>query len=208
MTKRLTKGLLIAIEGIDGSGKSTQAKRLVVGLMSQGYSIALSREPTGGPCGRKILEASKSERSLTPQEEVDLFIADRKMHIENLIQPSLDDKLIVILDRYYYSSVAYQGVLEGMTPDKVRELNEAFAIKPDLWLILDVDSETGLGRVGKRGKGTTAFERTEYLAKVAAVFRSLEGESIVHLDAARSEDELAQQIEHAVAELCEGHLSM
>jgi dTMP kinase len=198
----LSKGLLIVIEGIDGTGKSTQAKRLVASLVNHGHSVVLSREPTGGPYGRKILEASKSERSLTPQEEVDLFIADRQAHIEELIQPALKEKAIVVLDRYYFSSVAYQGVLEGMTPEAVRQANESFAIQPDLWLILDADPATGLGRVDERGQGTTGFERKEYLEKVASVFRALTGPNIRHVDAGRSIDEVAAEIETAVLELC------
>ncbi len=203
MTKRLAKGILIAIEGIDGTGKSTQAKRLVAALVGHGYSVAFSREPTGGPHGRRILEASRSERSLTPQEEVDLFISDRKAHIEDLIQPALRESLVVILDRYYYSSVAYQGILEGMTPEKVLAANEAFAPKPDLWLILDVDPDVGLGRIARRGGGTTSFERAEYLEKVRDVFRSLAGANVVHIDASKDEDTVAQDVEAAVLELCD-----
>ncbi|MCK4547292.1 MAG: dTMP kinase [Candidatus Eisenbacteria sp.] len=202
---QLSKGLLIAIEGIDGTGKSTQARRLVAALVKRGYSVALSCEPTGGPHGRRILEASKSERSLSPREEVDLFIADRKAHIQELIKPALKEKEIVVLDRYYFSSVAYQGVLEGMTPDGVREANEAFAPEPDLWLIMDTDPATGLGRVNRRGQGTTGFEREEYLEKVAAVFRSLTGPRIRHVDASASVDDVAGQIEAAVLDLCEKH---
>jgi len=200
---RLSRGTLIAIEGIDGSGKSTQARRLGDTLRSHGYEVTLSREPTDGPHGRRILEASASERSLTPQEEVDLFIADRKAHIETVIRPALDAGKVVILDRYYYSSVAYQGVLEGMTPEAVRRANEAFALKPDLWLVLDVDPEVGLRRVGKRGKGRTSFERAEYLAKVASVFRSLGGPNVRHVDASGSEDGVAAELEEHVLRLCE-----
>jgi len=202
VTRKLSKGILIALEGIDGTGKSTQAKRLVTALVGRGYSVAFSREPTGGPHGRRILEASKSERSLTPEEEVGLFIADRRAHIEDLIAPALEENLVVILDRYYYSSVAYQGVLEGMTPEKVREANEAFAPKADLWLILDVDAETGLSRIDKRGEGTTSFERAEYLEKVRTVFESLTGPNVEHVDASRSEDEVARDLEEIVVELC------
>jgi len=205
VTKRLSKGILIAIEGIDGSGKSTQARRLVASLVGLGYSVAFSREPTGGPHGRRILEASESERSLTPEEEVELFIADRRAHIEELIAPALRENLVVILDRYYYSSVAYQGVLEGMTPDVVLNANEAFALKPDLWLILDVDPAVGLKRITKRGGGTTSFERGEYLEKVRGVFRSLAGPNVEHIDASRTEDEIARDMEEAVIRVCDRH---
>ncbi|MBP1767772.1 MAG: thymidylate kinase, partial [Candidatus Aminicenantes bacterium] len=126
---RLKKGLLIVFEGIDGSGKSTQARRLVRRLGALGYGVVSLREPTRGKWGRAIKRRAKTEGSLTPEEELDLFVKDRWENVRKNIKPALAAKKIAVLDRYYFSTIAYQGG-KGIDPARIRRLNESFAVKP------------------------------------------------------------------------------
>ena len=101
-------GLFIVLEGIDGTGKSTQTQRLATYFSALGWEVVLSREPTDGPWGKKLRESATTGR-LEPEQELEYFLLDRKEHVENLILPSLKDDKVVILDRYYFSTMAYQG---------------------------------------------------------------------------------------------------
>src|SRR4030042_5497767 len=105
----LKKGLLIVFEGIDGAGKSTQARLLLRKVRAIGCEAISFREPTRGKWGRAIKRMAKTAGSLTPEEELDLFIKDRKENVRNNIKPALSGRKVVILDRYYYSTIAYQG---------------------------------------------------------------------------------------------------
>ena len=114
MTDATPPGLLIVIEGIDGTGKSTHARRLAEWMEMKGRHPVVSREPTDRPWGRKLRDSAASGR-LSPQEELDCFLRDRSQHVEELIAPSLAAGRDVILDRYYFSTMAYQGA-RGFDP--------------------------------------------------------------------------------------------
>ena len=117
---RLKKGFLVAIEGIDGAGKTTQAALLHEYLTSRELPAILTKEPTDSIYGQKIKKLAQGERHLVkPREEYNLFIEDRKLHVADLIQPALDKNAIVILDRYYFSTMAYQGAI-GLDPARIR----------------------------------------------------------------------------------------
>jgi dTMP kinase len=191
---RLRKGRLIVFEGIDGSGKSTQARRLVSRLRGLGYEVVSLREPTRGKWGRVIKKLSKKEGSLTPEEELDLFVKDRRENVHKNIKPALAAGKIVVLDRYYFSTIAYQGA-KGINPSRIRRLNESFSVKPDLVFILDIDPGRGLHRIRNRKRKDLLFEREAYLARVRGIFRSFQGRRLKHLDATRPKDELAAEIE-------------
>src|SRR4051812_21288936 len=96
--------VLIAFEGIDGSGKSTQAAMLGAWLNGQGREVVLTKEPTNGPHGTRLRQPFMAGR-LSPREELDCFVADRREHVESLIKPALARGAVVIVDRYYYSTV-------------------------------------------------------------------------------------------------------
>jgi len=190
---RLKKGFLIVLEGIDGAGKSTQARRLLRKLRALGYETVSFREPTRGKWGRAIKRMAKTAGSLTPEEELDFFVKDRRENVRKNIRPALSGKKVVILDRYYFSTIAYQGA-KGIDPDRIRRLNERFAVKPDLVFILDIEAGRGLGRIRNRKRKDLLFERERYLARVRKIFGGFRGRKFVHLDASRPKEGLAGEI--------------
>jgi dTMP kinase len=168
---RLDKGVLIAIEGIDGAGKTTQAERIASCLSATGLPVLRTKEPTDGPWGRKLRASAHSGR-LSAQEELALFVSDRKEHIQNVIGPALSSGKIVIVDRYYFSTVAYQGA-RGVSTEEILRLNEDFAPQPDLLVFLDVDPVVGLQRIFGRGDKGNHFEEEVTLQAAANVFRAM-----------------------------------
>jgi len=197
---KLKKGLLIVLEGIDGSGKTTQARRLVRTLRREGLEALSFREPTRGRWGREIREKARRPDSLTPPQELDLFLKDRRENVLKNLLPSLRAKKAVVLDRYYFSTIAYQGA-KGISRERIRRLNETFAPRPDLVFVLDVDPGQGLGRIRGRRQKEPLFERREYLARVRRIFRSFRGPRFIHLDGGRDKKELAEVIRRRVLRL-------
>lgn len=175
--------MFIAFEGIDGSGKSTQAKKFVEWARAQGREVVSSREPTDGPWGKKIREARFTAR-LSPQDELEAFINDRKEHVESLIKPALARGAIVVVDRYYYSTVAYQGA-RGLDPQALLARNRAFAPVPDCVVLVDLDPKLALERIQSRGEGTDLFENLAALTKVRQIFLSLVDSHVAVIDGAR-----------------------
>ncbi|MBN2244466.1 MAG: dTMP kinase, partial [Candidatus Aminicenantes bacterium] len=106
---RLKKGILIVFEGIDGAGKTTQAEALMERLQKRGLRVLFLREPSEGKWGRLIRQKAAQEDSLSPEEELDLFQKDRQENVRLNLKPALREKKIVLLDRYYFSTMAYQG---------------------------------------------------------------------------------------------------
>ena len=190
---KLKKGLLIVLEGIDGSGKTTQARSLLRRLRAAGVRAVRFREPSRGKWGREIKRRARRAGSLTPEEELELFLRDRRENVERNLRPALARKAVVVLDRYYFSSVAYQGA-KGLEPERIRRRNERFAVRPDLVVILDVRPGIGLARISGRETRDELFEREHYLARVRAIFRSFRGPRFVHLDGSRDKRALSREI--------------
>ncbi len=187
------RGLLFAFEGIDGTGKSTQIQLLAGALRRAGHPVVLTREPTAGPVGRKIRELYVNRAAVSPEEELDLFIADRRQHVEEVIEPALAAGKIVLTDRYYYSNVAYQGAA-GLDPERILARN-SFAPAPDLILLLVLPSALGIQRIrSMRGEVPNAFEQEAELLKVAAVFDRLEDPRIRRIDGSQSIEEVHNRI--------------
>jgi dTMP kinase len=193
MKSKARNGILIVLEGIDGAGKSTQAALLAGKLREMGRKVAVFREPTDGLWGRKIRDKAKRAGSLTAEEELDLFLKDRRENVEKNLKPALERGETVILDRYYFSTIAYQGA-RGLDTGRIRRLNEEFAVPPDLVFILDVDPEKGLGRIRDRGTRDELFEREDYLRKVRAIFRSFRGGRFAAVDASEPAETVHRKI--------------
>lgn len=191
--ERSDSGLFIVIEGIDGTGKSTQAQMLKQALEQAGKTVTLDHEPSDGPYG-KILRDSATTGRLSPQEELDLFHKDRKHHVDELILPALNRSETVILDRYYFSTMAYQGQ-RGFNQQDIRNTNLSFAPNPDILFILDLDVDLARERIGVRGDTTNEFEKREALQYCRDTFLSVSGESFAHvIDSSLSIDEIHKQM--------------
>lgn len=175
----LSSAMFIVLEGIDGTGKSTQSQLLAEWYRAQGREVVTSREPTDGTWGTKLRQSAATGR-LSPEDELDFFLKDRSQHVEELIKPSLEAGKVVILDRYYFSTMAYQGS-RGFDPGEIRQKNEAFAPIPDHLFILDIDVDTALSRIGGRGDTANEFEQRDSLQKCRDIFLSLKDETYAHV---------------------------
>jgi dTMP kinase len=157
----------------------------------------ISREPTDGPWGRKLRESAATGR-LSPQDELQYFLNDRRQHVDEKIAPALAAGKVVILDRYYFSTMAYQGA-RGFDPAEIRRMNEEFAPVPDLLLILDLDVDTAHARIGHRGDCTNEFEKHESLTRCREIFLSLKDEPFVRvIDSNAPLNEVSERIRKAV----------
>lgn len=186
-------GYLIVIEGIDGSGKSTLAEALARELERCGRDVTLGFEPTRGQFGRRIRELAVSGRS-DAKEETELFVADRREHVAQVIAPALAAGKTVVLDRYYYSTMAYQGA-RGIDPVEIERNNETFAPRPDLLIVLELPVEDALIRIThKRGSTPDHFEGEEYLRQVDRIFKSISHPNVIRLDARQTTDEIVEKI--------------
>ena len=201
----LKKGILIVFEGIDGSGKSVQAKLLQEKLKEKGFDVVSFQEPSDSQWGREIKKKALHPDSLSPEEELDLFVKDRRENVEKNLKPALQEKKVIILDRYYFSTVSYQGA-RGIDPERIRKINEKFAPKADLVFILDIDARSGLDRIKDRKNKERLFEREDYLAKVDQIFRSLKGKNFIHLNALETEEEISQKIEKIALDFLRNYL--
>jgi len=176
-------GFFVVVEGIDGTGKTTLARNIYLRLKNKGFSAIFTFEPTDGPWGKKLRRSFAAHGRLTPQEELELFLKDRKEHVEKIIRPSLEQGKIVVCDRYYFSTMAYQGA-RGLDPEAIRKTNEIFAPMPDLVLLLELDPETAIKRIKEsRGEVPDNFEQLAYLKKVAGVFKGLSDPFVARIDA-------------------------
>lgn len=184
--------MFIVFEGIDGTGKSTQVDLLAEALRNQGCEVITSKEPTDGPAGTTLRQSASSGR-LSPQEELDLFHIDRKEHVEALINPALARGATVILDRYYFSTMAYQGA-RGFDPAEIRKINEAFAPTPDYVFILELDLDTALSRIGVRDGEANEFEQREGLQKCHDVFAALDDPFIRRIDSGQTPESVHYEI--------------
>ena len=203
MIKKLPRGVLIAFEGIDGGGKTTHVSKMVNRLTEEGYAVEAFREPTNGRWGKKIREmARKGREKMTPQEELDLFLKDRQEDVEHNIRPALERKKIVLLDRYYYSNMAYQGAL-GLDPLDIQKANEAFAPRPDLVILLQVSPKVGLARLkeGRGGNIDPVYEQEAYLTRVQEIFDGLEAPYIHRLNAERTLEEVTAKIQEVIEDI-------
>ena len=192
-------GVLVNLEGIDGCGKSTQSKLLLEKLEGEGEKVIILKEPTKRPHGQKLWDMLHGKRKATNEEILELFVLDRKQHVKEKIQPTLDSGAVVLMDRYYYSSMAYQ-VAGGIDVEEIREKHE-FAPKPDVVLIFDLPVSVALERV-KGHSDADEFEKEEHLEKVREAYLDLENDPLVRIvDATGTPEEIFGNVWRLVSEV-------
>jgi dTMP kinase len=204
------RGLFISFEGPDGSGKSTQARRLAERLRGAGRDVLESAEPGGTPIGQQIrrILLDPANWELTATSELLLMFAARAQNVEQWILPALAEGKIVISDRFTDSSLAYQGAGRGLGREIVLELDRMACngVVPDLTLCIDIDSETGLARARARGGSETRLEEqgVEFHHTVRAAYRELartEPRRFRLIDGRGTPEEIAVKVWEQVATL-------
>ena len=203
----MERGKLIALEGIDGSGKSTQIGRLVQRLTEHGVTCHATREPTGRPVGALIRQALTGQTPLDPRVIAALYAADRIDHLvngEDGLLSLVERGVTVVTDRYYFSSYAYHSV--DMDMDWVIGANSVSAelLRPTLTVFLDVPVELALERIRRGRNSVELFEREDRLRRTRALyfeaFERLKGtEAVAVVDGDGPEDEVAQRVWAAVS---------
>jgi dTMP kinase len=203
------RGFFLTVEGIDGVGKSTQARMLAERLRSLGREITETREPGGAPGAeeiRRLLVAGDPDR-WSPETEILLFTAARRDHVERVVEPALSRKTIVLCDRYVDSTRAYQGASAPERRALVDQLHAlAIGLDPDLTLIFDMDPNVALERARARTSDLNEdrFEKMgmDFQARLRAEFVAIaaaEPARCILIDASRPAEDVAAQIWAAVA---------
>jgi dTMP kinase len=199
----LTRGRLIVLEGIDGSGTTTQTERLVAHLRQQGRTAVSTREPSGGPIGRLLREVLLGQHRMPGGAPVDgramalLFAADRLDHLQREVEPNLTEGSDVVSDRYLMSSLAYQA--EEADREWVALLARGVR-PPDLTILLDIPVAVAAQRRLLAGRPEERYDADSYLGRVADNYRRLAraAEAAVILDGSASRDEVAVAVVAAV----------
>jgi len=199
--------VLITVEGVEGSGKSTQCARLATHLGGRGLEVVRTSEPDGTPLGMRVRALFEVQGPTpTPLTQTFLFMAARQEHVTRVIAPALARGAVVISDRYADATVAYQGYGQGMDVQTIRELNmlATGGVVPDLTLVLDLDPVDGMRRI--RGRALDAFEKmdTAFHRRVREGYLEIaraDKNRVVVLAADREPDALHADIVRAVDEL-------
>jgi len=200
------RGKFIVFEGIDGCGKSTQVARLAERLQKAGHQVALTAEPTDLPSGRILRQALSGKLPKSECEMAVLFVTDRIAHniSEGGIRSLLDRGVTVICDRYYYSTLAYQGLTTDYAWVKSMNLDCPEITRPDLCIYLDLLPEESLRRIAAGRDNVEIYENHETLTEVRNRFLEVigdlraAGERIETVDASGSREEIADRIFEAV----------
>lgn len=196
-------GLLLAFEGVDGAGKTTQATLLQSRLQELGFEAILTKEPTDSEYGRRIRQIAREGRiGITAEEELDLFLKDRELDVNDTLVPVLSRGGIVLMDRYYFSNIAYQGAL-GLDAAKIQRVNEERFPTPDLTLLFMIAPEDSTRRIseGREGGTNVGYEKLDFLKQVEAIYEGIQSPGLVRIDATQSVDAVSAQIWDAMAPL-------
>ena len=185
-----TRGFFVCLEGLDGCGKSTQAK-LLVRRLKRNCDAVYTAEPSNGRIGRFIKQQClHSDKRRLPEVEALLFAADRSEHVENTILPALKKKQIIVSDRYIYSSLAYQGST-GLDLEWINKINE-HSIRPDLSLFIDVEPEIVVQRLKPK---KSVMENLDTQKKVRQVYmKYVEKGELLRVNGNKPKQEVAQEI--------------
>lgn len=197
-------GILITLEGIEGSGKTTQAARLRDYLVGRGLDVIVTREPGGSPIAEKIRKIllDPSNKEMVPLAELFLYEASRTQHVAEIIAPALAAGKCVICDRFFDASTAYQGGARGIDTRAVERLNllATGGRKPDLTIVLDLPADSGLKRLG-RSLDRLESESMEFHRRVREGYLLIaagEPERVKVVDASGTIDDISLRIEQLV----------
>ena len=197
------KGLFIVFEGIDGAGKTTQVELLAKNLQNMGREVSLSAEPTALESGKAIRRALSGAEKKSECQMAAMFVLDRIAHnidAENGIEALTSRGIDVISDRYYYSSLAYQGAATDYKWVKAMNIGSPEIRRPDLCIYLDLTPERSLERISRGRESVEIYENLEKLTSVRSTFLSViedlraDGESIYIVDADRAPEKIADDI--------------
>jgi len=199
---RAASSHFISFEGLDGCGKTTQARLLADRLRADGVEVVLTREPGGTTLGEEIRGLLLHGGHVAPWAEAALYAASRAQHVDEVIRPALERGAVVVCDRYVDSSVAYQGIARGLGLEQVLELNLAVVggLMPDLTFLLEIGVEDAAARMGDE-RDRIEREDDVFRARVVEAYRSLaalDPERYVVVDGTRAVEEIAEEIDGAV----------
>jgi len=190
--------MFVSFEGLDGCGKTTQARLLARALEEAGVEVVLTREPGGTPLGEQIRDLVLHGDHVAPWAEAALYAAARAQHVEELIRPALARGATVVCDRYVDSSVAYQGAGRELGVEEVLALNltAVGGLLPDLTFLVEIDVDAALARIGDKGDRIERAE-AEFWPRVAEAYRALAArfpERYVVIDGRRGIAEVSEEI--------------
>jgi dTMP kinase len=199
--------MFVVFEGIDGSGKTTISKLVSRDLSKLGYHSSWFKNPTDMKHGNEIRRVFESGQRLSPEEEVKLFMDDRRDNVEKEVRPALQEERVVIQDRYYFSTAAYQGAA-GLSWNDIVSDNESFCILPDLIFFLEISPEEALSRIDEEGRQRTAPEKLDTQQEIDRVYREMfnvlinDGApyEVIVLDGTLSIEELTRQAVRKIVE--------
>jgi len=196
----------IVFEGIDGCGKTTQIKAIRDWLVALDKDVVRLREPTkDSPFGKQLREMFARDERPPYGEEVRLFEEDRRWHMTNRVKPALSLNVIILQDRSYFSTAAYQGHAGKFSHHDFIKMHERFSYIPDLVVLLDMDVDVARNRIGTRGEGVTAMEHRDIQVKVRETFLAIykdygASRNIVLVDANKPTDELTNGIKKIIGD--------
>lgn len=200
----MARGIFITLEGIEGSGKTTQAMFLRDLLRAKGFDVVMTREPGGPPIAEKIRDIllDPINKRMVPLTELFLYEASRAQHVAEIIRPAIDAGKAVLCDRFFDASTAYQGSARGLDLATVRNLNilATGGLKPDLTLVLDLPAEVGLRRLARTPDRieSEALEFHERVRQGYLAMARLEGFRIKVIDASGSIDDISSKVKDIV----------
>ena len=193
-------GLFVVLEGIDGSGKSTQSERLAAWLRERGERVVVTGEPTDGEWGQRYRRWARGELEAKPDEVLHYFVRDRHEHVQRRIAPARAEGAVILCDRYVASTRAYQAA-HGVDRERLAARLEAERFpEPDLVLWLRLPVATALGRLGTRAM--ERYEDPDFLERVDAEYARL---GLSEVDASRSPDEVEAALRARIEPLLEPH---
>jgi dTMP kinase len=202
--------MLFVLEGVDGGGKTTVCDSVAEKLRSDGHDVVKLTEPTReSQWGQEIRERS-ARGELSPEEELELFLRDREWHVKNKIQPALEAAKIVLMDRYFFASGAYQSTSTGLHWKEIlrRNREEIRTPEPEIVFILDIPVEVGLERVSSRKLTLNEqFEQHDRLVKVRQAYLEMVSEDSGHfsvVDATKELEEVVAEVYNQIIGFIDG----